>query len=868
MSEHRIGMARSRGVRRGMIVRLSLMVLVTFGSVALTWLLLHTPQHAQAATPLQVATTKEPEGLVQDGTNVWVAEPGCDLEITSTCSTAFQGIIGRYSLANPNTHTDFTEPANFSSPAFLALDGQGNIWFTEPTTNSIGEYIPGSGTWNQWGTGITAGSAPYNLAFDKNGTIWFSEAKRDAIGFFNTTTHQVVETTLKTGTDPDGMLTDAAGTIWFAEDNAGKLGYFTPTTSGVITVNNVKIGQINPQMLALDAQGNIWYSEGTNVAVGEYNTTTHAHADFSLASALCSTSPCPTGMYVAGIAVDSRGMVWFDESKSGSVGFLNPVSKTVTVSDTLSSPSSGLIVDGNNTLWITEKFSHKLAEIVPGVSPSPTASATTSPTTSVTPSPTPSPQPGGIGPVSKTWYFAEGKVGAGFTEYLTIENPDPAHSCPVTIEYLLSSGSPISSLVTVPPASRWTESVNADLNTQASSQSYVADSAIVTVNSGTACTGVVAERPMYFVNFSGVSSGSDVLGATHTGASFSFADVSTLSNYNTFITILNPPSNTSPAHITATYFLGGAQVGTNTLTVQPGTRGTIVPQRLDKRVVALVTSDQPVVVERPTYFSSFSTGNALNVAGAASVVGASAASSDWRFAEGFVGNGFQEDLALANFGSTAASATVLLEYDNGSTLSVPVTVNAQSQSIVDVNALTANKQGTCLPQPCALSTSVSAEITTSTNTPIVAEREMFFHYSHNANGRTLSAMGGTDITGQSGAATVTAYNFAEGYTNVGYDEWLTLQNPTGSAETINVTLDNEMGNSYTFAVALAAHSRGTIDITGAVIQHLYQPNDGFKGYEVSLSVQSSNGSFVAERPMYWNASGTQGGSDVLGYTGG
>jgi hypothetical protein len=30
-------------------------------------------------------------------------------------------------------------------------------------------------------------------------------------------------------------------------------------------------------------------------------------------------------------------------------------------------------------------------------------------------------------------------------------------------------------------------------------------------------------------------------------------------------------------------------------------------------------------------------------------------------------------------------------------------------------------------------------------------------------------------------------------------------------------------------------------------------------------VQSSSGPFVVERPMYWNASDTQGGSDVIGF---
>ncbi len=33
----------------------------------------------------------------------------------------------------------------------------------------------------------------------------------------------------------------------------------------------------------------------------------------------------------------------------------------------------------------------------------------------------------------------------------------------------------------------------------------------------------------------------------------------------------------------------------------------------------------------------------------------------------------------------------------------------------------------------------------------------------------------------------------------------------------------------------------------------------------TTSVQG--GPFVTERPMYWNAAGTQGGSNIIGYTG-
>ena len=77
----------------------------------------------------------------------------------------------------------------------------------------------------------------------------------------------------------------------------------------------------------------------------------------------------------------------------------------------------------------------------------------------------------------------------------------------------------------------------------------------------------------------------------------------------------------------------------------------------------------------------------------------------------------------------------------------------------------------------------------------------------------------------------------------------------------------ELAHSYSQAFTVAAHSRFTIDITGMVMLHLIQPADTYLGYEVSLTVQSNTGPFVAERPMYWNTGpgGTQGGSDIIGF---
>jgi len=186
-----------------------------------------------------------------------------------------------------------------------------------------------------------------------------------------------------------------------------------------------------------------------------------------------------------------------------------------------------------------------------------------------------------------------------------------------------------------------------------------------------------------------------------------------------------------------------------------------------------------------------------------------------------------------------------------------VTVQPNSQVIWNVNL-------------AAPGQNVSAEIT-STGAKIVVEREMFFRYNHQGNGRSLLAMGGTDVLGQAGPSAQTLYSFAEGYVNTNYDEWLTLQNPTATSETIWITLYNALGHTYTFIVNVGQSSRATVDIVNAVLVGLYNNGDGYKGLEVAMTVQttaSQGGPFVAERPMYSNVNGIQGGTDIIGYTGG
>ena len=212
------------------------------------------------------------------------------------------------------------------------------------------------------------------------------------------------------------------------------------------------------------------------------------------------------------------------------------------------------------------------------------------------------------------WYFAEGTTLAGFNEFLTLANLglSVAH---MTLQYLDGSGRVTAHSLAVAAQTRATVNVNDP-----------------TLGIGPGVTGVsvqvdadqpiVAERPMYMVHDFGtgqVAGAHDVMGITGLGTRFGFASASTLPGENAYLTIENP--NSSSANVTITYYPAGPAV-TRTLIVPPTTRHTVlVFQTVEGvgpglgAVGIVVGSDQPVLVEKPSYSSNFATYGATDTAG-------------------------------------------------------------------------------------------------------------------------------------------------------------------------------------------------------------------------------------------------------------
>ncbi len=308
----------------------------------------------------QAATDAQPEGIALDYKRgfVWVAEPGCTAN--PKCQSIIPGNISQYALSDGNFIADFNEPSGFSSPLFVAFDAAGNIWFTEPTTDALGEFNLQNNSWHQWY--LKQGSSPFDLTFDANGNLWFTEFGTNDIGFLDPLTNKVVENPIPTpASNPYGITVDRHGTVWFAENAAGigQIGSFSPTRSGTIKITEYAVKVQRPHMITTDKAGNIWFTGGFGGDIGEFQPRSANNVDYIVSQGTCpSSSDCP-GTHISGIAIDTQNNVWFTDANSQRVGYLLPTTGRIvfqTLQGHNAHPYDGLVVDNSDRVWFTEEF--------------------------------------------------------------------------------------------------------------------------------------------------------------------------------------------------------------------------------------------------------------------------------------------------------------------------------------------------------------------------------------------------------------------------------------------------------------------------------------------------------------------------------
>ncbi len=211
----------------------------------------------------------------------------------------------------------------------------------------------------------------------------------------------------------------------------------------------------------------------------------------------------------------------------------------------------------------------------------------------------------GVNAPSTTWFLAEGATGPFFETFVLLANPGDT-SASVTLTYLPLGGSPITDVKGLNAHARMT--VNLE------EQPALANAAVSTQIVST--QPILVERSQYWPDpapnwYEAHNSFGVTALATKWGLSEGrVGNVDSDTNAQTYILLANP--GTTAANVSITFLRDDPATNvTHTFKLDPQTRfnvpvgpGTSVPELTNEHFGALVTSDQPIAVERALYWDA------------------------------------------------------------------------------------------------------------------------------------------------------------------------------------------------------------------------------------------------------------------------
>ena len=194
----------------------------------------------------------------------------------------------------------------------------------------------------------------------------------------------------------------------------------------------------------------------------------------------------------------------------------------------------------------------------------------------------------GVSSPETTWFLPEGCSGFGFETWTLVENPNNSDAV-LSMTYMIEGQGPKTINRRVPPHSRSTFSMEADIGKQNASIEVGSD------------IPVIAERAMYRNNR---REGSDSIGTNIPGSTFYLAEGSTAWGFTTYVLVQNP--NETPADVTLTCMTNNGPKALAPFTMAPGTRSTVLMNNLipNTDFSTMVTANVPIIAERAMYWGA------------------------------------------------------------------------------------------------------------------------------------------------------------------------------------------------------------------------------------------------------------------------
>ena len=206
---------------------------------------------------------------------------------------------------NAVSQTVSTLVSGLNNPAGIAVDGAGNVYFADFGSNAIQEWS--SATQNV-STLVSSGlNEPIDVAVDSTGNLYIVNSGNDTIKEWNALTRSV-STLISSGLGtPRGVAVDAVGNVYVADDIDNVIKEWNAATHSLSTL--VSSGLNFPHRLTVDASGNLYITDSDDSAVHEWNASTQ-----SISSIVAAGLNAPYG-----VAVDSSGNVYIVDTNDNAI---------------------------------------------------------------------------------------------------------------------------------------------------------------------------------------------------------------------------------------------------------------------------------------------------------------------------------------------------------------------------------------------------------------------------------------------------------------------------------------------------------------------------------------------------------------------
>jgi sugar lactone lactonase YvrE len=346
-----------------------------------------------------------PSGLAVDNVgNVYAVSGGTEypadiLKITPAgvaTIIAGNGPLGSIPNSGPGL------PLSLNDPAGIAIDNNGNVYVSQPITNTV-QKISSTGIQTTFaGNGnITGGavdgngtnaqfSSPRQLAIDQNGNLYVADANNSEIrkitssGTVTTVAGMVAgfsspNATIPTANFhfPNGITVDPSGNLYIANSGSNVINKITPTGQflAILSPNPDISSETNysePLGVAADSEGNVF------VANTFANTILKISSD-GVVTTLAGSSVSPPGnqdgngatatfYYPHALTVDSSGNVFVADTYNGLIRKVTPSGDVTTFAGLgvvyFISPR-GIVFDSQGNLYVSDIATNLINKITP-----------------------------------------------------------------------------------------------------------------------------------------------------------------------------------------------------------------------------------------------------------------------------------------------------------------------------------------------------------------------------------------------------------------------------------------------------------------------------------------------------------------------